>query len=237
MKINHILLLIAIVWSATAHANPANESEQIVNQALAALDNDYKSSWAYTRASTKNENPTTLGRFDPSLPQAEQWSLISLGDRAPTAKEQAAWVARRIQNDEDNKDGFGKMVTAGSVQLLEESATHWLFSFVPAPDKDDDKKDRKLISKVTGKLRVNKGGHFVEEISLANEEPVRPAMGVKIKLFEMQMTFGPISEGGPVVPLSVNTHVQGRAFLAVSIDDVKKVRFSEYQKVVPTSEN
>lgn len=237
MKINRILLLIAIVWSATVHADTAVESEQIVSQAVAALDNDYKSSWAYTRSSTRGDNPTYVGRFDPSRPQAEQWTLISIGDRAPTVKEQEKWVANRIQNDEDNKDGFGKMVTPGSVQLLEESASHWLFSFAPAPDKDEDKKARKLISQATGKLHVNKSGPYVEEISLANNAPVRPAMGVKINLFKALMTFGPIPDGGPVVPLYVDTHIQGRAFLAVSIDDLKNVRFSDYRKVMPAGDN
>lgn len=232
MKANCLLILIAILGSSIVHANPANEYEQIVSHALSAFDNDYKSSWAYTRTSTKDDEPAKVGYFDPSKPAAEKWTLISIGDRASTVKEQDAWALRRIQEDASDSNNTGKIVTPGSVQLLEENATHWTFSFVPAWDQFADKKTRMFLSEVTGKLRVNKARLFAEEIFLFNDKPFRAAFAVKIELFEMRMTYGPISDGGPVLLLSVDTHIQGRAFLAVSIDDVKEVRFSDYLKVI-----
>jgi hypothetical protein len=233
MKINcFFLVLIGILSSNMVHAGPANENEQIVNQAFSAIDNNYKSSWAYTRTSTKDDEPSKVGYFDPRLTPDAQWTLISIGDRKPTSKEQDAWALRRMQGDEDKKNGMGAMVTPGTVQLLQESETHWIFSFAPAPDERDDKETRKVLSEVTGKLRVNKKGLYAEEISLSNANPFSPATGVKIKHFEMRMTYGPISDGGPVVPQSVDSRIQGRAFMVVSIDDIKKIHFSDYQKVV-----
>lgn len=234
-RIAYILLLLFATFDAAVDAAPDDQNEQIVRQALAALDNGYRSSWAFTRISKKGDNPTTLGRFDPSLPAEQQWTLISLGERVPTAKEQQEWAARRLQGDKDNESGFGNMVTPGSVYLIEDGPAHWLFGFAPAADEDDDKKTRKLMSKVSGQLRVNKAGNYVEEIALTNDEPIKPAMGVKIKVFEMRMTFAPISGDEPVVPLKVDSHIEGRAFMAVEINDIKNVSFSEYQKVVPAS--
>ena len=233
MKINCLLLLIPILICTAVHADQALENEQIVSQALSAIDNDYKSSWAYKRTSTKDDKPSKVGFFDPSQSPAAQWSLISIGDRAPTAKEQGDWVLRRVRADEDNKGAIGKMVTPGSVQLVEESLTHWLFSFAPAPDENDDEETRKMLSQVNGKLLVNKIGLYAEEISLFNDKPFRPAKGVKIKKFEMRMIFGPTSDDGPIVPRSVDSNIQGRAFMVVSINDIKNIRFSDYEKVVP----
>lgn len=232
MKINFLTVLIAILGSSVVHANPVIEHEQIVNQALSAFDNNYKSSWAYTRTSTKDDKPAVVGFFDPRQPAAKKWTLLSIGDRAPSIEEQQAWALRRSEEDASDNNNIGKIVTPGSVQLLEESETHWLFSFVPAADEYEDKKTRRIISQVRGKLRVNKAGLYIEEVFLSSDKSFRPAFGVKIKLFEMRRTYGPNSDGGPVVLQRVDSHIQGRAFLAVAFDDVKKIRFDDYREVI-----
>jgi len=43
------------------------------------------------------------------------------------------------------------------------------------------------------------------------------------------MTFGPAAVGGPIVPQSVDIHVEGRAYLAVKFDQTEKIRFRDYE--------
>jgi len=35
--------------------------------------------------------------------------------------------------------------------------------------------------------------------------------------------------GGPIVPQSVDIHVEGRAYLAVKFDQTEKIRFRDYE--------
>jgi hypothetical protein len=74
-------------------------------------------------------------------------------------------------------------------------------------------------------------GHYVQYIDLRNEGAIRPVFGVKIKRFLTHLTFGPAGSDGPIVPLSIDVELKGRAMLFVKIDESESVRYTDYEYV------
>lgn len=229
------LLFLTLVLAATTSpcfAERPDSHEERVAQAFAALDNDFERNWAYTESATE-EGRTWVGRYDPRLPSGDRWTLRSVDGRTPTARERDDWLAGRVEVEhrDDKHSADAGIVTPGSLVLLAEDETSWLFGFTPAADGDEDA--RKFLAEVDGSLRIHKDGTWLEEFHLANDSPISPATGVKISRFETSLNFGLAGPGGPVVPLAVDVHVKGRAFLAIGFEEQEQLRYSDFELVVP----
>ena len=48
----------------------------------------------------------------------------------------------------------------------------------------------------------------------------------------MRLKFAPLSAGGPVLPSSVNVAIEGRAMLVIKFDEIERIRYSDYRRVV-----
>jgi len=208
----------------------AEEHESIVERAFEALDNDFQESWAYTETSTQ-EDVVYVANYDPRLPDNERWLLVTVDDRPPNDDEAESFLEQKLQRNGDNPDDdeetedIGVTIQPDTLSLIEETEDYWLFSFVP-DDEDED-----FMRHIDGTLKVIKDGHYVEYVSLKNEAPIKPAIGVKINTFNSHLTFGPAAKDGPIVPKSVDVHVQGRAFLAVKFDETEIFRFGDFEYV------
>ena len=224
------IALLALTLSFPAAAT-ADDYSEIVALAFAAIDNEFDREWAFTETSTEEES-TFVGRYDPR--EEDPWTLLSVDGREPTADEARDWRSRkgdgRSDDDDDEEEESAEMrfVTPDSITLIEESDEHWLFGFQPAAE-DGDEKEIKFMRHVEGRLRVVKDGHYVESLDLRNTRPIKPAFSVRINTFVTTLTFGPAAEDGPIVPLTVDVHVQGRAMLAVRFDETEAVRFTDYE--------
>jgi hypothetical protein len=173
-----------------------------------------------------------VGRYDPRLPEAERWNLISVDAREPTATESEHYLEQRHkERDEGAEDGggFESVAKEGSITLIEETDSFWLFSFEPVADSEEGVD---FMESVDGTLRVNKDGHYVAEMTLQNRDTIKPGKGVKIEKFLTRLAFAPIHDGGPVLPLSVEAAVKGKAFLVVKFDETEKVTYSNFEHVL-----
>ncbi len=227
-RISIALLALALSFPFDA---AADDYPEIVALAFAAIDNDFDHEWAFTETSTEEE-VTFVGRYDPR--QDDPWSLLSVDGRDPTPDEARDWRSRKSDgrnDDDEDEDDDGvevRFVAPDSITLLEETDEHWLFGFEPNVD-IEDQDEAKFMRHVEGRLTVIKDGHYVGSIDLRNSRPIRPAFSVRINTFVTTLTFGPAADGGPIVPLTVDVHVQGRAMLAVRFDETEAVRFSDYE--------
>ena len=220
----------AIAGLAIAGTATAEDYVDIVNRAFAAIDNDYHESWAFTESS-EEEGLVYVGRYDPSRPQAERWTLLSVDGREPTRVEIEDYTDRREDDfgkDRDDSDRNADIVNFDTLELLEATDDYWLFSFVPGTD--DDEGD-KFLAQVDGTIKVVRDGHYLEFIELKNDKPIRPAFSVKISKFLTRMTFGPAGDRGPVVPYSIDVRIKGRAAVVVSINETELTRYSDYEYV------
>ena len=136
--------------------------------------------------------------------------------------------AGRPDDDSDEHEDereHSAVVNFGSLELVEETDEHWIFDFKPNEEDDDEN----FMKHVKGRLKIIKSGHYVASITLHNEKAIKPVIGVKISKFDMAMAFGPAATNGPIVPISIDVEVKGRAMLVIKFDEVEKTRFSDFE--------
>ena len=229
------IALLAVLLAAPAFAVDANfqHNQDIVNRAFQAFDRDYKEDWAWSETSTE-EDSVYVGRYDPRRAPCERWTLESIDGDSPTPEEIDDYLADKNRHCEEEAESVSvngrDMVNFETLELVEETDERWVFSFVPNEDEDeDDEHAREFMKHMLGTITVIKDGHYVGELDIRADKPVKPATGVKIKKFRTTLTFGPAAEGGPIVPLSVDVEVSGRAMLFIRFDETESVRFHAYE--------
>jgi len=210
----------------------AGDYSAVLREATAALANDYMRDWAFTETSLDSES-ATVARFDPARSGNEQWQLLTVNGRSPTDEEIADFLDDKVHDmaEEDDDGDSGKdvaeLVQPESLSLVEESADHWLFSFIPS----EDEFDQGFAEHVDGTLKVARDSPYVEFINIQSKKPFRPQFGVKISEFATQLAFGPAAADGPIVPLAIDIRIKARAFLAIGIDEMISISFSDYEYV------
>lgn len=155
------LLLFASMAFAESH-------EELIERAFEALEDDLSAHWSYTHTQEDSEG-LFVAHYDPRLPEAERWRLISVDGREPTEDETEDYLEQRSEEQEQKQEqdsgdddySFRLVAKEGSTALVEETESYWLFSFEPAPDSEDE---REMMESVHGRLKVIKDGHYVAEI-------------------------------------------------------------------------
>jgi len=218
------LLLFASLAFAESH-------EELIDRAFEALEDDLSAHWSYTHTQEDSEG-LYVGRYDPRLPESDRWRLISVDGREPTAEETEDYLDQQADEQDrepdDDDNSFESIAKKGSVSLIDETGSYWLFSFEPAPDSEDESE---FMESVHGTLKVIKEGHYVARITLQNRGAIKPGKGIKIEEFLTRLEFAPIQDGGPVLPHSVQATIKGKAFFVVRIDETETVRFSDFERV------
>ena len=143
---------------------PADNHGALFNEAIAALDDNNRQHWAYTETSVDDDREF-VGRFNPSQPAGENWTLLFVDGRTPTQEESLEYAADKgdegiSSNHDDGRDGVIDIVEPGSLMLLEETADYWLFSFVPVEDEDDEG----FFEHVDSTLKIIKDGPYLAYI-------------------------------------------------------------------------
>jgi hypothetical protein len=209
----------------------ANDHVTIVKEAFSNISNDYHQEWAFTQ-STLEDDVLIVQRYDPRSPDDHRWKLITVDGRVPTVDEIAEYQDDEQDDFHDNdNDDDSDMVNFETLSLIEETNEYWLFQFTPDVGDDEDETGRKFMQQVDGTIRISRDGNYVSYIDLRNVRPIRPAFSVKISSFSTHLTFGPAGDGGPVVPLSIDVAVKGRAMLFVTFDELESIRYSDYENV------
>lgn len=228
-------ILTLAVLSLTGTLAYAESYEELIDSAFASMELNLRDHWAYTETSTDDDG-TSVARHDPRRLEGERWVLASVDGRAPTEDELEDFDEEKNRDrdsdsddEDDNSMNRKSLVEDGSLELLEETDTHWLFAFKPVADDEDN---AKFLKKVDGTLTVIKDGHYVGQIRMQNSKPIKPGKGVKLEVFNTQLDFAPITEGGPALPQTINTHVKGRAMLLISFNEKAHIEYSDFQKVV-----
>lgn len=217
-------LLILSLWLATAAAETVTNYDAIFEQALDSVDFEFDQNWAYTETHVDKEH-VWVGRFDPRRESRARWRLLTIDDREPSDSEIEKY--RKIKANEQSDAGerqVSAMVEPGSIRLVEETDEYWLLGFVPGDDED-------IMGSVDATMRISKAKQHLEYIELRNHAIIKPGPGVKISKLITRLTFGPAADGGPVVPLSSQVEVTGRAFLFIAIDEQELSRNNEFEYV------
>jgi hypothetical protein len=210
----------------------ANEHTDIVERAFAAIDGQAHRSFAFTETTVEDE-VRLVGRYDPGMPAEQRWTLLSVDGREPTDREREDYREDRHDGFDDDEDSDREidMIDFDTLRLVEETDDDWLFEFVPIIDDEEDDDGRKFMKNVRGTVRIVRDGHYPAWMEMRNHKTIRPAFGAKISHFLTRLTFGPATEGGPIVLRTMDVQVKGRAALVISFDVSESTQYSEFERV------
>ncbi len=208
-----------------AGALPAGDDySALVEDAVTALDSGYHEEWAFTETKLEDEK-LWVGRFDPSRPKNERWSLLSVDGRDPSDDEIDDYLGDQDDPSGGDESSVSAMIEPGSVRLIEETDDFWRFAFVPSDD------DEAFLRNVDSTLRIMKDGRYLAEIELVAQRPFKPGFGVKFDEFLTRLTFAPVADGGPIAPRTVDVKVKGRAVLVFRFDETTALAYSDFEHV------
>jgi hypothetical protein len=226
-----ILVLLLLAPVAVAERPP------IVVEALKAMSST-EETWSWVQTTVEHGRKTKIERFDPSLPEDEQWTLVESNGRAPTARELGAYRKarandRRRQEERsakqgEKKDDFDELIREGSLELIREDLEQVVWRFL-LPVKDPDMAE--FSHSMKGTLTIGKRHPHWFTIEMGIEKPIKPAPGVHIERMYARLAFRPLSGNGPVMPYETESKFQGRLLLLKRVNEHTVTHYSEYRNV------
>ncbi|MEL7449641.1 MAG: hypothetical protein AAFN78_10555 [Pseudomonadota bacterium] len=214
--------------ASCAWANPP-----LVEEAFANMGN--KLDWSFTVATDTLES----SRIEQHVASGGEsdWTLVTLDGETPADEAQREYRERKAKETQKRRErggnGFDTIAVDDSFELIEETDTHAVFSFQPAPDSDDDEK---IMSMLRGLMKINKAGPYVESLQMNNSGKLKPAPMVRIHSLTIDIQFGPASDGGPWVPMSNTTVLEGKMAGFKKINQNTTIRYSDYSAPGQASE-
>ena len=156
----------------------------LVREALDRMETVSAEEWAFTETTVENGS-TVVRNHDPSQPDGQRWTVVSVDGSAPD--ESAGESDVKLDgpgsdgDSEDDEESIGAMITPETLTLLEESSTHAIYSFQPAAEDEDDEK---MMAHVDGTLRCEqeralRGVHRAAESQAVLGRFRRQAQGVR----------------------------------------------------------
>lgn len=202
------LALVVLLAVATASAAVPD----YVREALGKFSPEVPAGWAYTLTTVRNDDARTTVRFDPTKPPADQWTLLELNGRAPTARESTQYARSRTGNG--NLSGPQGTFQRGdidpaSITLIREDADRGEFQ---CGFRAESAGADKMLGHLRLRLTVNKHQPHVENFVLELKEPYSPVLGVKMRELLVQMSFTPPAAGRPSLPAVNSSRFLGRIF-------------------------
>lgn len=212
-------------------ASAAAAVPDYVREALGKFNPEVPAGWAYTLTTVRNEDARSTARFDPTRPPAEQWTLLELNGRPPTAKEGAQFArARATGGGSATPQGtFQKGdIDPASITLVSEDAERGEFA---AGFRAEATGADKMLGHLTLRLTVTKHSPHIEKFVLQLKEPYSPVLGVKMRELLVQMTFTPPSAGRPSLPAVNSSHFLGRIFF-VGVEENLTLTYTDLVRVL-----
>jgi hypothetical protein len=193
-----LLLLVALL------AVPLRaEAPPLLQEALTKVARD-KGRWAYTESDQMKNGQdkvvdTTVLRFDPSKPYAEQYSPVEVHGHAPTKADLEKYRQRGIQRgrglekaEEQGKPApgrtLGDVIDLAHATVSSEDAATVTYE-VPLRA---DNNERFPPDKFQVLIRVNKAQRALEHVAVHLRAPIRYALVLKVKSGEVEVDFAQV---------------------------------------------
>lgn len=201
-----------------------------VRAALGKFNPAVPAGWAYTLTTVRNDDARTTVRFDPAKPPAEQWTLLELNGRAPTAKESAQYARSRTGggNSASPQGTFQRGdIDPASITLISEDTDRgeFLCGFRAESTGAD-----KMLGHLRLRLTVNKHQPHVEKFALELKEAYSPVLGVTMRELLVQMSFTPPAGDRPSLPAVNSSHFLGRIFF-IGVEENLTLTYTDLVRV------
>ena len=218
--------LVVLAWClALPVAGAEDDLRALLDDAVAAIDWEFGKAWAYTETAL-SEGERRVARFDPRVNENHGWTLLSVDGKEPSDRQRREFLHEKDEQHSESSDDDNRVtaiVDPETLELVEETDTHWVLAFVPAED------EQAFLDSVDARVRIAKDGRYIESLQIDNFQDIRPGFGTKLTEFKMRLLFGPAVKDGPVVPKSIDVHVKGRALLFIGFDETEVTRYSDFE--------
>ena len=239
-RMRNFALLCALALSLQAQAAEP-ELQTLVREAFKNIESDVQKHWRFSEVSNDGE-VERIANYDPSRSQGEQWDLVSIDARSPSAQEQADFRQQKHeQRERETKRDGGPpadpldSINVNSVQLLAEDSNGWRIGFEPRGVGGS----KKMMSKMRGTLHISKPERCVELLEIASPGPFKPRIGVKVERFLSRFEFASFAEAeqaagscGKLLPVATQFEMTVRAFGVMAVDRAMTANYGDYEAVV-----
>ena len=216
-------LLWLCLFPALAVADPLPD---YLRTALNGFHTDVPAGWAYTLATTRNDQRMTE-RYDPASPPAGQWTLLEWLGQAPDAEEAAKYARSRPHATAGGaKANFNRTdIEPASLALVREDdhVAEWTAVFRETSTGPD-----KMLGHLQLTLTVTKQSPHVSAYVLELKEPYWPVLGVKMLTLRVEVRYLPPAEGRPALPERQVSRFSGR-ILFIPTEEELELRYTDYQ--------
>ncbi len=221
-------LLVVMLAALLAPEMAQAEMPAYLREALGKFNPEVPREWAYT-VTTERDGKRTTERFDASQPPENQWQLLLMEGRPPTADEQTKYFKYKAGQAPGATQATFKRndIEPGTVELVRETADRAEFT---CAFRDESAASDKMLAHLRLRLSVTRHDPHVEKYTLELREPYSPVLGVKMHELLVEMTFAPPSAGRPSLPARSSSHFVGRIFF-VPVEENLRYVYSDFVRL------
>lgn len=213
------------VFLLSAAAALGDPLPDYLRTALAQFSPNPPKGWAYTLATTRNDQ-RMVERYEPSRPPAGQWTLLEWQGRPPTADELEKYARSRPQGGSGGtRANFERAdIELASLRLVRDDAdqAEWTGGFRETSAGPD-----KMLGHLQLTLVVDKRTPHIAAYRLELKEPYSPVLGVKMNRLLVEMRYQSPAEGRPALPIAQTSSFGGRIFF-IPTEEELRLTFADY---------
>jgi hypothetical protein len=227
--------LLPLASSSAAETSPGADAlqERIIAHARTVSPDDYAFTRTIRTESTegnKKEERVVIDRWDPTKPQDQRWTLISINGQPPTPEQLKNYgketPKRRTPYYGRVAEYFGKSATSAT-----DARGRPVFRLGSLPKETVMVMGSDISANASGELTVNTTGAtpFIEEIRFTSSKPTRVKLIAVIERFEAMTRYRMMPDGKPA-PLESTSEMNGSMMGKQGLIRTK-VSFSEHRAV------
>ena len=217
-----------LLWQENSLAGTSGWAP-IVKAALENLDaTNLDEDWHFTME-VLEEDELQMIHSDPRRDTYEKRQLLTVDGIAADSQRRDEFhvkEVKRINDIDPDALGYGYMVDMETLDLIEDSDEHLIFSFVPRVKMLEDSRDQ-----LRGTLLLDSATQQIKEIEIINTDELSPAFSVTLDTFRLGLSFD--EEQGENLLQKLESHTAGKMGFLKSFDALVIVNFSEYTRAQP----
>ena len=217
-----------LLWQENSLAGTSGWAP-IVKAALENLDaTNLDEDWHFTME-VLEEDELQMIHSDPRRDTYEKRQLLTVDGIAADSQRRDEFhvkEVKRINDIDPDALGYGYMVDMETLDLVEASDGHAIFSFVPRVKMLEDSRDQ-----LRGTLLLDSATQQIKEIEIINTDELSPAFSVTLDTFRLGLSFD--EEQGENLLQKLESHTAGKMGFLKSFDALVIVNFSEYTRAQP----
>ena len=217
-----------LLWQENSLAGTSDWAP-IVKAALENLDaTNLDEDWHFTME-VLEAGELQMIHSDPRRDTYEKRQLLTVDGIAADSQRRDEFhvkEVKRINDIDPDALGYGYMVDMETLDLVEASDGHAIFSFVPRVKMLEDSRDQ-----LRGTLLLDSATQQIKEIEIINTDELSPAFSVTLDTFRLGLSFD--EEQGENLLQKLESHTAGKMGFLKSFDALVIVNFSEYTRAQP----